>query len=120
MPSSANRTMMPIEWAMLALLSVLWGGSFFFTGVALEQIPPLTLVVLRVGLAALVLNMVVPAVGLRMPRDRKTWAAFFGMGFLNNAVPFCLIVWDRPISPRDWPPSSMRRRRSRPSSSRTS
>jgi drug/metabolite transporter (DMT)-like permease len=93
MPPTVNRTMSAPEWAMLLSLSVLWGGSFFFTHVALAALPPFTLVVLRVGLAALILNIVVPLLGLRMPREAQTWAAFFGMGLLNNAVPFCLIVW---------------------------
>ena len=69
MPSAMNRTMSTPEWAMLLSLSVLWGGSFFFTHVALSALPPLTLVVLRVGLAALILNAVVPVLGLAMPRD---------------------------------------------------
>ena len=43
------------EWLMLLLLSLLWGGSFFFTGIAVKELPPLTIVVLRVGLAALML-----------------------------------------------------------------
>jgi drug/metabolite transporter (DMT)-like permease len=81
------------EWAMLLALSVLWGGSFFFTGVALAELPPFTIVVLRVGLAALILNLAICAVGLRMPRDGRTWRAFFAMGLLNNVLPFCLIVW---------------------------
>ena len=34
---------------------MLWGGSFFFNGVALKELPPLTLVFLRVVLAALIL-----------------------------------------------------------------
>lgn len=93
MPPAVNRTMSAPEWAMLLSLSVLWGGSFFFTGVALSALPPFTLVVLRVGLAAVILNALVPLLGLRMPREARVWAAFFGMGLLNNAVPFCLIVW---------------------------
>lgn len=93
MPPAVNRTMSAPEWAMLLSLSVLWGGSFFFTRVALSALPPFTLVVLRVGLAALILNTVVPLSGLRMPREARIWAAFLGMGLLNNAVPFCLIVW---------------------------
>lgn len=92
MPPALNRTMSAPEWAMLLSLSVLWGGSFFFTHVALSALPPFTLVVLRVGLAALILNTVVPLSGLRMPREARTWAAFLGMGLLNNAVPFCLIA----------------------------
>jgi drug/metabolite transporter (DMT)-like permease len=90
---AVNRTMTPSEWELLLALSVLWGGSFFFTAVAVAELPPFTVVVLRVGLAALILNIAISAVGLRMPRDRQTWRAFFGMGILNNVMPFCLIVW---------------------------
>ncbi|KQP25000.1 ABC transporter permease [Methylobacterium sp. Leaf102] len=93
MPPAVNHTMSAPEWAMLLCLSVLWGGSFFFTQVALEALPPVTLVTLRVGLAALILNAVVPLSGLAMPRGARVWSAFLGMGLLNNAVPFCLIVW---------------------------
>ncbi len=93
MTPAVNRTMSAPEWAMLLSLSVLWGGSFFFTHVALSALPPFTLVVLRVGLAALILNAIVPLAGSRMPREARVWAAFLGMGLLNNVVPFCLIVW---------------------------
>lgn len=93
MQQHTNTTMSATEWAVLFVLSMLWGGSFFFTGVALTALPPFTLVVLRVGLAAVILNLAVPMLGLRMPRDIRTWAAFVSMGVLNNVVPFCLIVW---------------------------
>jgi drug/metabolite transporter (DMT)-like permease len=88
-----NRAMAPREWGMLVLLSLLWGGSFFFTGVAVKALPPLTIVALRVGLAALLLLAIVRAMGLRMPRSRASWTALCGMGLLNNVVPFCLLVW---------------------------
>jgi drug/metabolite transporter (DMT)-like permease len=88
-----NRPMTSLEWGMLLTLSVLWGGSFFFTDVAVRALPPFTLVLMRVGAAALILNAVIPILGLRLPTDTRSWAAFFGMGFLNNAVPFCLIAW---------------------------
>lgn len=78
---------------MLISLSVLWGGSFFFTGVAIKELPPFTIVAVRVGLAAVILNVVARATGLRLPRDGRVWTAFFGMGLLNNAIPFSLIVW---------------------------
>ncbi len=93
MTPAVNRTMSAPEWAMLLSLSVLWGGSFFFTHVALSALPPFTLVVLRVGLAALILNAIVPLAGSRMPRESRVRAAFLGMGLLNNVAPFCLIVW---------------------------
>jgi drug/metabolite transporter (DMT)-like permease len=88
-----NRAMTGTEWVLLLTMSVLWGGSFFFVGVALTALPPLTIVALRVGIAALILAAAAPALGLVLPRERSVWRAFFGMGLLNNVVPFCLIVW---------------------------
>lgn len=85
--------MSPLEWGMLLTLSLLWGGSFFFAGIAVTALPPFTIVLLRVGLAALILLAILRLQGLRLPRDPTVWAAFFGMGLLNNVTPFCLIVW---------------------------
>lgn len=81
------------DWVRLLTLSVLWGGSFFFVGVAVHAIPPLTLVTLRVGLAALALWALAPLLGLTLPRGVRVWGAFLAMGLLNNALPFTLIVW---------------------------
>jgi drug/metabolite transporter (DMT)-like permease len=83
----------PGEWALLITLSLLWGGSFFFAEVALEALPPLTVVLARVALGALALLAVVHAAGLRLPRELALWRAFFVMGALNNLIPFSLIVW---------------------------
>jgi drug/metabolite transporter (DMT)-like permease len=88
-----KRSMGAAEWAMLIALSILWGGSFFFIGVAVAELPTLTIVTLRVALAAIALHVVLHLRGLAMPRDRRVWAAFFGMGLVNNAVPFTLIAW---------------------------
>ena len=81
------------EWLLLLALSVLWGGSFLFIGIAVKELPPLTIVTLRVALAALALLVVVQVLGRGMPREPAAWRAFLGMGLLNNLVPFCLIVW---------------------------
>jgi drug/metabolite transporter (DMT)-like permease len=81
------------EWAMLLALAALWGGSFFFNGVAVRELPSLTLVWLRVVVAALALLLTLRMLGQSLPRDRCIWAAFLGMGLLNNALPFVLIVW---------------------------
>ena len=86
-------TMKPTEWGMLILLSIFWGGSFFFVEIALRDFQPFTVVFLRVTLAALILIVVVYIRGHRMPASPKAWGAFFVMGALNNAIPFSLIVW---------------------------
>jgi drug/metabolite transporter (DMT)-like permease len=81
------------EWILLLTLAFLWGGSFFFAKVAVAELPPFTIVLARVGLAALALHIVVRVTGGRMPGDRASWRAFFAMGVLNNLIPFSLIVW---------------------------
>lgn len=86
-------SMKPTEWAMLVLLSIFWGGAFFFVEIALLGFQPFALVFLRVGIAAMILLAVVYARGQRMPDRLKTWGSYFVMGALNNALPFCLIVW---------------------------
>jgi len=83
------------EWTLLIALSVLWGGSFFFTEIVLEELPPFTVVLGRVGIAALALHVVLAATGRAMPTDGRLWLAFLGMGLLNNLIPFCLIVWSQ-------------------------
>ncbi len=88
-----NQTMSPLEWGMLFTLSLLWGGSFFFNGVAVKELPPLTIVVFRVGLAAVVLYLFMRLTGRQMPSSTKVWRAFFGIGVLQNIVPFTLILW---------------------------
>jgi drug/metabolite transporter (DMT)-like permease len=88
-----TRTMSVAEWAMLLALSVLWGGSFFFVGWALRDLPPLTIVFSRVLVAALVLFAFMILSGRRVPRSAGLWLAFGVMSVLNNLAPFSLIAW---------------------------
>ena len=81
------------EWMLLVLLSVVWGGSFFFNGIALQEFPTLSIVTARVGLAALALLFLMKMLGQGIQLNRQILKAFFGMSFLNNVVPFSLIVW---------------------------
>ena len=81
------------EWMLLVFLSVVWGGSFFFNGIALREFPTLTIVTARVGLAALALLLLMRMLGQGIQLNRQILKAFFGMSFLNNVVPFSLIVW---------------------------
>lgn len=92
MTQATSRPMNAREWAMLIALSIVWGGSFFFNEIAIRQLPVFTVVVCRVALAAVILLGVLRLTGQRLPRGRGVWAAFFGMGMLNNVIPFSLIV----------------------------
>jgi drug/metabolite transporter (DMT)-like permease len=84
--------MTPRLWGLLLLLSVLWGGSFFFIAVALTGFPPFAIVLARVALAAAALSAACLALRLALPSTREGWIACAGMGLLNNAIPFTLIV----------------------------
>jgi drug/metabolite transporter (DMT)-like permease len=91
--AAAQRAMTAREWGLLALLSLLWGGSFFFVGVAVRELPPLTLVTLRVGLAAALLWASAPLIGVSAPKSGRAVAALALLGLGNNALPFALIAW---------------------------
>ena len=62
-----NKVMGVKEWILIGVLSILWGGSFFFVGVAVGELPPLTIVLSRVALAAVLLLLFVYIKGQRMP-----------------------------------------------------
>lgn len=79
------------NWTFLAILSILWGGSFLFVELALQGLPVLTIVWVRVAGAAALLALWLLAFGPGFPR-RAVWPALAVMGLLNNAVPFTLFV----------------------------
>ena len=81
------------SWVMLLCLAGLWGSSFFFFKILVATLPPLVVVLGRVGLAAVVLNVWLIANGKTMPTDRRLWGRFVVMGVLNNVVPFALFVF---------------------------
>ena len=90
---ASSLTMTPLTWAMMVLLSLCWGGSFFFIGIAVTELPTFTIVALRVGLAALALWAVVLASATAMPENRSFWRAIALMAVINSVLPFLLIVW---------------------------
>ena len=84
-------TMSARNWALLLFLGAIWGGSFFFARIAVAEIPPLTLVLFRVAIAAMALHLYL---GFRGPSFRLALpyaASFFVLALLNNVIPFSLI-----------------------------
>lgn len=93
-PSSPSPlTMNGRDWGTLLFLSLLWGGSFFFVGIAVKGLPPFTIVALRVVIASTTLCLVLWARGMPLPFERRTLGLFLTMGLLNNVLPQTLIVW---------------------------
>ena len=93
MTAPINLRMGAAEWGMLILLSVLWGGSFFFLGVALREVPPFTLVLARLGLSSLLMLGFMAATRRAMPRRAGLWPALFLLALLNTALPFSLFAY---------------------------
>jgi drug/metabolite transporter (DMT)-like permease len=81
------------DWLLLVLLSVLWGATFFFVAVAVAEVPPLTLVLARVAIAALVLTPLVYLAGYRLSAGFAAWRAYGVLALLNNVLPFTLMTY---------------------------
>ena len=80
------------DWINLLILSIVWGGSFFFIEISLTALSPFTIVAVRLAAATLVLLGYNRIKGNSLPLTRATIPAFLTMGLLNNAIPFSLIV----------------------------
>jgi drug/metabolite transporter (DMT)-like permease len=91
----AKLTMSVSDWLLILILSVFWGGSFFFAGVAIKEIPPVTLALARVGIAAAMLLVYARAMELKLPRFGPVWKPLTVMALLNNVAPFILIFWSQ-------------------------
>lgn len=80
------------DWLRLIVLSLVWGGAFFFVEVAVGHLPPMTVVLARVGLGAGLLALFLLASRTPFPRGRRAWVALAVMGAMNNALPFTLFA----------------------------
>ncbi len=79
------------NYALLIVLSLIWGCSFALIKIAVVTIPPVSLAAARIALAAVV--MVVLQAILRQPfsADLRRWGQFLMVGMLGNGLPFVLI-----------------------------
>jgi drug/metabolite transporter (DMT)-like permease len=81
------------DWLLLVGLSLLWGGSFFFAKIAVLELPPLTVALGRVAIAAAILLTLARATGVALPATVAAWRPYALMGLLNNVLPFTLLFW---------------------------
>ncbi|MFQ6552270.1 DMT family transporter [Aestuariibius insulae] len=88
-----QKTLSTGAWIQLALLALIWGGSFLSIRIALDEVGPLTSVAHRTFWAMLVLWIYIALRRDALPRDPRIWGAFFVMGLLNNVIPFGLMAW---------------------------
>lgn len=81
------------EAPLLALLALLWGSSYLFTKVAVAEIPPLSLIALRVAGAAAFLLMIMAVRHERLPRDGLTWQMLLVQAFFNSIAAWTILAW---------------------------
>jgi drug/metabolite transporter (DMT)-like permease len=82
-----------LEWVLLIILATVWGASFFLAKIAVDEVPPLTLVFCRVSLAAVTLFFYFKLSSRTIPLGIALWGAFLLMGLINNVIPFSLLFW---------------------------
>ena len=78
---------------MLAALAAIWGSSFMFITIALRDLAPSTLILLRMGFGALALAVYVRLARLPLARLRPYAWPLALLALINTAVPFFLIAW---------------------------
>lgn len=81
------------DWLVLVALAVIWGGAFFFISVAVDSVPPLTYVWLRLSIAALGMWLFLWWKGDSIALPRSVWGSILLLALLNNAIPFALFGW---------------------------
>lgn len=93
MTAAINPKPSAAAWALILLLGLIWGGSFFFARIAVLEVPPFTLVFLRLCLAALALHLYLHGRFGLYEALATHWRSFLVMGFVNNALPHTLIFF---------------------------
>jgi drug/metabolite transporter (DMT)-like permease len=77
----------------LVILALLWGPAFLFMKVAVQEVGPLTIVAVRVGLGAVLLYSILRWQGRSLPKIGPVWKHFLVMGLTSSAIPFFLLSW---------------------------
>jgi drug/metabolite transporter (DMT)-like permease len=90
----------PVEFALLLLLSVMWGSSFIAIKIAVDHgMPPVALATIRIAIGAVLLTGLAVLRRQALPRGRKVWAILLLLGIIGNALPFFLISWGEQYTP---------------------
>ena len=86
-------TRLGVELSLLLLLALLWGSSYLFIKIAVQELPPVTLIAFRVSIAALFLLAVLLWRREPLPRDRLIWKMLLIQAFFNGIAPWTILAW---------------------------
>ncbi len=81
------------DWLAFILLGTVWGSSFLWIKIAVQEIGPILLVALRLLFGILALLVVAAYNRPQWPRRRRVWINLALLGLINNALPYALISW---------------------------
>jgi drug/metabolite transporter (DMT)-like permease len=90
-----GRTLGYAAWVTVCLV---WGTTYFAIRIALETVPVSLLAGLRWLAAGVLLTMMLPALGHRLPKPR-TWGSLLVLGILMNVGGNGLVVWAQQFVP---------------------
>ncbi|KZB66811.1 hypothetical protein AUP42_14865 [Thalassospira lucentensis] len=88
-----SKISLPLEIGLLALLALLWGSSYLFIKIALTDIPPVTLIAIRVGIASLFLFAIMSWRGEHFPRDGKVIGMLLIQSVFNSLGAWTVLAW---------------------------
>lgn len=89
MNDHASRT----HWLLFLALGFMWGSSYLFIKLAVDDFGTFTLVALRLAVGAALLWIVIRMAGQALPRERRIYGHLVVMAVVNIVIPFALITW---------------------------
>ena len=85
--------MKPKDWFAFIALGTIWGSSFLWIKIAVQEISPLMLVSLRLLIGGLGLGAMAFYNRPAFPRNKRIWLVLFVLGFINTGIPYLMISW---------------------------
>ena len=79
--------------AAFILLGLIWGSSFAWIKIAVDEVPPATLVAWRMTLGAAGTLVLLAWMRIGLPRGWREWLPLAVLGAVNTAIPIFLISW---------------------------
>ena len=87
-------TAKPSDWVSVIALGVIWGGTFMFVRIALNDYGPLTVATARTTLGALTLWGALAIMGRTIPWGNfRLWRFVVPIGIASTSLPFFLLSW---------------------------
>lgn len=81
------------DWLTFLALGLMWGSSYLFIKLAVDDFGTFTLVALRLAVGAALLWVVIRLAGQALPRDPRLYGHLVVMATVNIVIPFALITW---------------------------